>query len=163
MKYFKRYIKDIVYGANDGIITTFAVIAGSFGASLSSEVVIVLGFANLFADGFSMATSNYLGSRSEQAVLNRRKLDAIYPAIATFISFIIAGFVPLGAYLILPGRSFLTVIIATGFTLFIVGALRSLVIKENWILLGLKMLMIGGAAASIAYIIGNIVETLISA
>jgi len=59
------YIKDLVYGANDGIITTFAVVAGSVGANLDPKVVIILGLANLFADGFSMGASNYLGQKSE--------------------------------------------------------------------------------------------------
>lgn len=59
------YIRDLVYGANDGIITTFAVVAGSLGASLSNQIVLILGFANLFADGFAMAIGNYLGTKSE--------------------------------------------------------------------------------------------------
>ncbi len=63
-----NYIKDLVYGANDGIITTFAVVAGAVGAGMSSSVIIILGFANLLADGFSMAASNFLGSRSENAL-----------------------------------------------------------------------------------------------
>ncbi len=60
------YIGDMVYGANDGIITTFAVVAGSAGAGLSSSVVVILGLANLVADGLAMATGNYLGLRSRQ-------------------------------------------------------------------------------------------------
>lgn len=61
-----NFIGDIVYGANDGIITTFAVVAGVAGAALSPTVVLVLGFANLIADGFSMAVGNYLGRKSER-------------------------------------------------------------------------------------------------
>lgn len=60
-----KYIGDLVYGANDGIITTFAVVAGASGAMLSSSVVIILGVANLLADGISMGASNFLGSKSE--------------------------------------------------------------------------------------------------
>jgi vacuolar iron transporter family protein len=60
----RRYVGDLVYGANDGIITTFAVVAG---AGLSSAVVLILGFTNLLADGFSMGASNFLAQRSEQA------------------------------------------------------------------------------------------------
>src|SRR3989337_3094736 len=60
------YIKDLIYGANDGIITTFAVVAGATGASLSPMVVIILGFANLLADGVSMGAGNYLGIKSER-------------------------------------------------------------------------------------------------
>lgn len=60
-----NYIRDLVYGANDGIITTFAVVAGATGASLSPLIVIIMGFANLLADGISMGASNYLGTKSE--------------------------------------------------------------------------------------------------
>lgn len=60
------YLRDSVYGAIDGAVTTFAVIAGVFGANLSVDVVIILGVGNLLADGFSMAVSNYLGSSAER-------------------------------------------------------------------------------------------------
>ena len=59
------YLRDVVYGANDGIITTFAVVAGVAGAGLDTKIVIILGVANLIADGFAMATGNYLGTKSE--------------------------------------------------------------------------------------------------
>ncbi len=61
-----EYIGDIVYGANDGIITTFAVVAGVAGAGLEPIIVLILGAANLFADGFSMAAGNYLARKSER-------------------------------------------------------------------------------------------------
>jgi len=56
---------DIVCGAIDGIVTTFAVVAGPTGAALPYSVILILGFANLLADGFSMAAGNYLGTRPE--------------------------------------------------------------------------------------------------
>lgn len=61
-----KYIGDLVYGANDGIITTFAVVAGASGATLPGTVVIILGVANLLADGISMGASNFLGAKSEK-------------------------------------------------------------------------------------------------
>jgi len=60
------YLKDFVYGAIDGSVTTFAVVSGVVGAGLSSNVIIVLGLANLLADGFSMAVGNFLGTRTEE-------------------------------------------------------------------------------------------------
>ena len=59
------HLGDFVYGAIDGTVTTFAVVAGAAGADLGAAVVIILGVSNLIADGFSMAVSNYLGSRAE--------------------------------------------------------------------------------------------------
>lgn len=59
------YLRNMVYGANDGIVTTFAVVAGVAGANLSTKIILILGFANLVADGLSMALGNILGTRSE--------------------------------------------------------------------------------------------------
>ncbi|MBQ0721167.1 MAG: VIT1/CCC1 transporter family protein [Gammaproteobacteria bacterium] len=75
------YLKDFVYGAVDGAVTTFAVVAGVAGAGMSSGVIIILGFANLLADGFSMAVSNFLGTRAEnqfRAQTRKREQDEIY-------------------------------------------------------------------------------------
>ena len=60
-----NYLRDWVYGGFDGAITTFAVVAGVAGANMSSRIVIILGVANLLADGLSMAASNYSGTKSE--------------------------------------------------------------------------------------------------
>lgn len=71
------YLRDFVYGGIDGAVTTFAVAAGSIGASLSPRVVLILGAANLAADGFSMAASNYLGTKAESDELARvRQIEA---------------------------------------------------------------------------------------
>jgi VIT1/CCC1 family predicted Fe2+/Mn2+ transporter len=59
------YLRDWVYGGIDGTVTTFAVVAGVTGASLSTKALFVLGVANIIADGFSMAAANYSGSRAE--------------------------------------------------------------------------------------------------
>jgi len=67
-----RYLGDMVFGANDGIVTTFAVVAGAFGGDLSLVVIIILGFANLLGDGFSMGLGNYLGIKSS---LNYKQLQ----------------------------------------------------------------------------------------
>lgn len=69
----RSYLRDLVYGAVDGIVTTFAIVAGVAGARLSDGVVIILGLANLLADGASMAASNYLGARTERAELERAR------------------------------------------------------------------------------------------
>jgi VIT1/CCC1 family predicted Fe2+/Mn2+ transporter len=66
------YLRDWVYGGIDGAVTTFAIVTGAGGAHLSTRVIVILGVANLLADGFSMAASNYLGTRTE-----RQEADAL--------------------------------------------------------------------------------------
>jgi vacuolar iron transporter family protein len=69
------FLRDWIYGGIDGVVTTFAVVSGVAGARLSSRIVLILGFANLIADGFSMAAANFLGTRAERDEL--AKLEAI--------------------------------------------------------------------------------------
>ena len=67
------YLRDFIYGSIDGAVTTFAVVSGVAGAGLSSGIVIILGIANLLGDGFSMAVSNFLGTRAEEQLRERAR------------------------------------------------------------------------------------------
>src|SRR5271155_5709633 len=60
-----NYLRDWVYGGIDGTVTTFAIVAGVVGAHLLPHVILMLGSANLIADGFAMAAGNYLATRAE--------------------------------------------------------------------------------------------------
>lgn len=69
----REYISEFVYGGIDGAITTFAVVAGATGAGLESSIVVILGFANLIADGFSMSVGNYFSSKAEKDNYKKHK------------------------------------------------------------------------------------------
>lgn len=70
---YQEYLGEFVYGGIDGCVTTFAVVAGAAGANLGSNVVLILGFANLFADGFSMSVGNYLSSKAQRDNYHKHK------------------------------------------------------------------------------------------
>lgn len=70
-----NYLRDWIYGGIDGSVTTFAVVTGVIGANLAAVVIVVLGFANLVADGFSMAAGNFLGTKSEHD--DAKRIEAI--------------------------------------------------------------------------------------
>lgn len=162
----EHYLKDLVYGANDGIITTFAVVAGVAGAQLDARIVLILGFANLLADGFSMGASNFLSIRSDEAVRESSGLAVLEPfpgrhSVATFAAFVVAGCVPLLSYVVtVTSEPFLTAVVLTLGTLFVVGAARSLVTHLRWWWSGLEMLLVGSTAAAVAYGVGALVERL---
>lgn len=71
----QSYLRDFIYGAIDGSVTTFAVVTGAYGAKLSNSIMIVLGVANLLADGFSMAMSNYLGTKASRQELETARRE----------------------------------------------------------------------------------------
>ncbi len=169
MKYrIERYIKDIVYGANYGIITTFAVVMGVAGASLSHTVILVVGLANVLADGFSMAASNYLGTKSECEAMEGTKEecgnDHIWrSAWYTFISFAVAGMIPLIPFLIpsMAENAIVASSVATALGLFAIGASRAKFIKKNFMLAGFEVLFVGGIAAILAFVVGVLIKSII--
>lgn len=213
------YIGDFVLGAVDGTVTTFAIVAGVAGAGLSGGVAIVLGLANVAADGFSMAVSNYLKARSDRQIVDRireieeRHIEVIpegeraevreifaakgfegellnrivnvitsdrrrwvdtmlteewglrletpspvRAGLSTFIAFILAGLVPLSPLFLaawFAGKHmFLASAVLTGMTFFGIGLIRGHVTARRKILAGLETLLVGGAAATLAYVIG---------
>lgn len=160
----EHYLKDLVYGANDGIITTFAVVSGVAGAQLESRVVLILGFANLLADGFSMGASSFLSIRSDEAVRSASGLSVLEPfptrhSVATFLAFVLAGVVPLLSYAFVGQHDpFAVAVVLTLLTLFGVGAARALVTRGKWWRNGLEMLVVGSVAAGVAYGVGAFIE-----
>lgn len=214
------YLGDAVLGGIDGCVTTFAVVAGALGAGFSGVVVIILGVANLLADGLSMAVSNYLGTRSQheeleearreeerhiehfpegereeirqifaakgfagdtlerivETVTQNRKLwvdtmlieelglhlegrSPVRAGLATFMAFVGVGAIPLIPFLLrglIPaGKHFLISAIITGLAFAAVGIAKGVVLKRPLIISGLQTLLIGGAAAVVAYGVGN--------
>ncbi len=153
-----------VFGANDGLITTFAVVAGASGASLNSNVVIILGFANLFADGLSMASGNYLGTKSGSEYEKSKSKNShtdhspIKHGVITFISFVIFGFLPLLPYVLKIEPEFINSAIVLAGSLFIIGSLRAILAKRNLLKGGIEMLLVGGVAAVVAYSVGFLLQ-----
>jgi VIT1/CCC1 family predicted Fe2+/Mn2+ transporter len=164
----RHYIRDVVYGANDGIITTFAVVAGVTGGSLSPRAVLIVGAANLFADGLSMGVGNYLSIRSNESARAAQDLpeEEASPArhgLATFLAFFAAGSIPLLPYLLplVDGRSLGASVVLTFGALFVVGSLRASVTIDRWWAAGLEMLGLGALVAVAAYGSGALVNWLI--
>jgi VIT1/CCC1 family predicted Fe2+/Mn2+ transporter len=158
----RALIGDVVFGANDGLITTFAVVSSVTGAELGAPVALVLGLANLLADGISMGAGDYLGRRSEaQARANHegeeepgRWVPAVHGAVI-FGSFVAVGAVPLLPYLVLDSdEAFPLAAAFTVVTLFVVGAARTRVTGARWLTAGLEMLVIGSVAAVVAFAVG---------
>jgi VIT1/CCC1 family predicted Fe2+/Mn2+ transporter len=162
-----KYLAEVIYGANDGIVTTFAVVAGVAGAALSPSIVLVLGLANLFADGFSMGMSNYLSRRSEMDYREAQGQvggdDGKSPAstaFVTFLGFIVAGGTPLVPYALSLDPLFPLSIVFTGVAFFTVGASRSLVTARRWSVNGGEMFVVGMAAATVAFVVGTLLKGL---
>ena len=163
----RHYIRELVYGANDGIITTFAVVAGVAGGGLPLPAVLIVGAANLLADGLSMGVGNYLAIRSHESVLESQALpeqeaSPFRHGLATFLAFVAAGVVPLVPYAIsrLPVDRFAFSVALTMISLFTIGALRSMISIMSWWRAGFEMFVLGAVVAAVAFASGSLVASL---
>ena len=172
---YKEYLPEFVYGATDGTITTFAVVAGAMGASLPSAIILILGFANLFADGFSMAVSDYLSEKSQKDILSKhthrhqhKTKDPKKTALATFFAFILIGVIPLISFLLaifiptINNNKFIYSIILTVIAFLIIGYYKGKISEKNKTKSAIETIIIGGIAAVIAFIVGYLLKGLIS-
>ncbi|MCH7399626.1 VIT1/CCC1 transporter family protein [Belliella sp. DSM 107340] len=222
------YLREFVYGGIDGAVTTFAVVAGAVGANLDPSIIIILGFANLLADGFSMSVGAFLSSKSDQENFDKHKaieywevdnlpqkereeIEEIYRnkgfegdllqkvvdvitadkdrwvdemmkdelnmmeetkspfkiGLATLISFIVVGFIPLMIYVYdffqeTSFDVFLWTSIFTGIAFTTVGWLKSFVNQTNIFKSIGETLALGFLAALVAYYVGDFLESLIT-
>ena len=225
-------LEDFVYGATDGAVTTFAVVAGVIGASLSPSVVLILGFANLFADGLSMAVGNYLAAKTRleyiekarrreeweidnlveqekqeireiytkkgfkedlleeivRIITSRRKVwvdtmmkeelgliedssrRPLETALTTFVAFNLVGLIPLlpfvamfiaGFALISSSDAFTYSVVLTGAAFFLIGVVKGKIVQKPLIRSGINTLLIGGIAASVAFVVGYLLNLVV--
>lgn len=142
-----------IYGSVDGLITTNSIISSVHGANLNPLNTIIFGFANLFADGFSMGISSYLSS------------DSIYNGIITFLAFIIIGSIPIIPFIINSkiinsknksnDKAYNYSHIITSLVLFFIGAIKGYYKKESIIKHALIVTLIGGITTIIAYYVSK--------
>jgi len=216
------YLRDWIYGGIDGLVTTFAIVAGAVGADMSSRVVLILGVAKLIADALSMAAANYSGTKAEHEEYQKiRDMEerhvAMHPegereevrqifeakgfkgddlervvdiiteeqhrwidtmmaeehgmplvnrlpskaALAVFAAFVLCGSVPLLPYIFGLENAAIYALVMTGATFFAIGSIRSFWSPRPWWVAGLETFTIGMLAAGAAYIIGDLLKTIV--
>jgi vacuolar iron transporter family protein len=162
------FLSDAVFAASDGIVTTFAVVAGSAGASFGGSVVLTLGFVNLLADGFSMASGTYLGKKSEIDFEESKGKDEqaksegspFKHGLFTFLSFGVAGLVPLLPFMFKMDSPFAASTVFMGFELFAIGFLKGIYTKKGMMRGAIETFLIGGLSAFVAFAAGYVIERL---
>ena len=157
----RKYLAEFIYGSIDGTVTTFAIISAVSGAGLTPAIILALGFANVFADGFSMASSNFLSQQTNEALglSGDMKKGPWKTAIITFLSFIFVGTIPLLPFVyasafITSINAFTISIIVTALVFLTIGFIRGEISHKHPIITAIETLIIGALASSIAYFAG---------
>lgn len=176
LKRIENNLREFVYGGMDGAVTTFAVVTGAAGADLSVRVILILGFANVLADGFSMAVGSYLSEKSEQDLsVHKGQSDReehespMKASVATFLSFVLVGFIPLSVYTfdfifelgLSTSDALVYSVILTLIAFGLIGLLRARITKIPKSKAVMESLGLGMAAAVISFVVGNLLEKVI--
>ena len=227
-------LKSVIFGGLDGILTSFAIVSGAAGGNLSTQVILVLGFSNIFADALSMGVGEFLSSKAENEwILSERnreawemenypegeieemvdiyvergmdradamqvittmskykeffvdvmmaeelqlqvpdedhEMEAMKEGVVMFCSFAFFGAMPLLGYAIFPASFphwgeadlFAAACVITGVVLFLMGCVKSIFSTSRWYLCGLETLLLGGACATVAFTLGQFVDSLL--
>jgi vacuolar iron transporter family protein len=225
------FLKPVIFGGLDGILTSFAIVAGAAGGNLSPQVVLILGFSNILADALSMGVGEFLSSKAtnewilsercreewelenypegeikemvdiyvakgmtqsdaEQCIAIMAKYkdffvdlmmqqelelqvpeddhvqESVKEGCIMFASFATFGALPLLGYVIIPtffphldqSALFASACFVTGIVLFFMGSIKSWFSAQNWFRSGMETLMLGGACATVAYTVGQLVN-----
>lgn len=154
-------LSDFTYGGIDGIITTFAIVAGSAGASLSPITVFILGLASLIADGFSMGAGRYISAKAELEEDSQRDVSPIKSSITTFFSFVLLGLLPLSSFILSytlridNDYMWKMAYVMTFVGLFFVGYMKGYTLDQDPVKSGITTLIVGGIASLIAYFVAK--------
>ncbi|MEC9182320.1 MAG: VIT1/CCC1 transporter family protein, partial [Actinomycetota bacterium] len=140
-------------GGVDGVITSFAVVAGGSAGDLGARAVAIVGFSSIVADGLSMGVSEYLSSSAEGSVRS-----SIAQGIACFGAFVACGTVPVLAYL--PNERLLAAAMLGVVELAVLGASRAYVVKEPLLLTTAQSVFLGAAAGAVAFGVGSATHAL---
>lgn len=141
-------LRPIILGGVDGVITSFAIVAG--GTSLGTRAVVLVGLSSVAADGLSMGVSEYISTASSGT-------RPILSGVACFFSFVLNGLVPTLLYAFVDGR-LLAVAMFSLVQLMILGSLRSHLTGENVMRGLLQTSLLGGSAGAVAYAVGRLIE-----
>lgn len=167
----QRYLQEIIFGFEDSFVSTVGAVTGMAVGSGSREIVVLAGLVIIFVEATSMAAGSYLSDRAHHDTLRAdgrgdRVRDVEHRPIVAGgimgIAYLAAGVIPLAPYLFLPIS--IAVIVSIFFTLlmlFLVGAWQTVFTKRAWHKSGGEMLMVGGVAIVLGFVIGRLASSLL--
>ena len=161
-------IRAAVFGIQDGIVSTLGIVMGVAGAQLAGEAIVIAGIAGLASGAMSMAAGEYVSVQTQRELLalgtvlsDDENVNPLKAAAANGGLFIGGGFVPLMPFLLGTGLAAISAsILLSILALYVTGAVLTRLTKRSPVKSGMRMLIIGGGAGVIGYLVGTVFGTL---
>lgn len=154
------FLRNFIFGVEDSLVSTVGLLSGVAVAGLSREDIFLTGIVLIFVEAFSMGVGSYLSEESVNEFSQKKYSVSLPSSIVMFISYFLAGFIPLSSYLFFPvNQAFYTSIAFSLVSLFILGAFSSLVYKSsNLVKNAIRMFVVGGLAILVGVLVGKFVN-----
>lgn len=156
----ETYLKNFIFGVEDSLVSTVGLLSGVTAASATRETIITTGLVLIVVEGVSMGIGSLLSQESTDEIVGHTSSDglALKGALTMFASYIIAGFIPLSPYFLLPREIAMPVSVAVSlFGLFCLGLGTAAYFKRpNLMRRALRMLLLGGLAVMMGVVVGKI-------
>jgi len=156
------FLRNFIFGVEDSLVSTVGLLSGVAAASISKETILLTGVILIFVEAFSMAVGSFLSEHSVEDYIAQRETSAITPfwgGVVMFISYFVAGFIPLAPYLVIPVTSaFWWSIGFSLLALFLLGMIGGRLSGLSSRRYGFRMLIIGGIAIAIGVLVGTITD-----
>lgn len=156
-------IRTIVFGVEDSLVSTLGVLAGVSIGGFERHAIILSGLVLIFVEAFSMGVGSFLSEESAEEFEQKKTvspLRSLHAGATMFVSYFVAGSIPLGPYMLLPASSaFFTSIICSLAALFALGFFSGTESHVNPFKTGARMLLVGGSAMAIGIAIGSLLKT----
>lgn len=156
------YNRNFIFGIEDSLVSTVGLLSGVAVAGMDKKAILLTGIVLIFVEAFSMGAGSFLSEHSTEKLVQKSKQNwkfFIKGAVIMFFSYFLAGFLPLGPYIILEiNNAFPTSIIISLLGLFALGAINSKIFKARSLRSAFEMLAIGGVAIGVGVIASKIVQ-----
>lgn len=156
------YLRTIIFGITDSLVSTVGLLAGLDVAGAVPKTLVLTGIVYAFVEAFSMAVGNYLSQESAEEYASGQagqSRTAFTGAVIMFVVFVLASFIPIVPYLLYAGTTALTLsVVLSVLALFVLGMVSGKVSKLPMLARGLRMALLGGSAIVIGAIVGAVLK-----
>ncbi len=159
---FSLYIRNFIFGVEDSLVSTVGLLSGIATSQVPHATILLTGFIYVFVEAFSMAVGSFLSEDSAEEYVAQSEVSDRLPFVGSFImfvSFLIAGFIPIFPYLVWSGA--LALYASVGFsllTLFILGFVNGKLSRIKPWRRATRMAILGGLAIGIGILVGKFFE-----
>jgi VIT1/CCC1 family predicted Fe2+/Mn2+ transporter len=159
---FAVFARNFIFGTEDSLVSTVGLLSGVAVGGMSRSDILLTGVVLIFVEAFSMGVGSFLSEYSADEYLHRKKkimAESVGGSIIMFITYIIAGLIPLMPYVLVKDQTAFGWSIALSLlALLILGLISGKLLKIPLVKSGIRMLVIGGMAVGVGVVVANIVH-----